>query len=81
MHRARQEAFGEEDARRMFGEAETIATVAMNEADIAASDLPDSERARQMTEQEESLPPWLRAIHARRARDAETIAALVARGR
>jgi lipase chaperone LimK len=75
MHQARDEAFGEDDARRMFGESETIAAVSLSEAEIAASDLPADERARQTAEQEESLPPWLRAIHARRARDADELAA------
>jgi hypothetical protein len=59
----------------MFGEAETIAAVALNEAEIAASDCSPEERARRMVEQEEKLPPWLRAIHARRAQDAAQIAA------
>jgi lipase chaperone LimK len=73
MHRAREESFGAEDAQRMFGEAETIATAVMNEAEISASDLPADERARRMGEQEENLPPRLRAIHVRRALDAEEL--------
>jgi hypothetical protein len=76
IHRERQEAFGEADAQRMFGEAETITAVTMNEADIEASDLPAGERARRIAEQEESLPPWLRAVHARRALDSEELAAM-----
>jgi lipase chaperone LimK len=75
MHRVREESFGAQDAQRMFGEAETIAMVTMNEAEVEASDLPADERARRMAAQAESLPPWLRAIHARRARDAEEVAA------
>jgi lipase chaperone LimK len=75
VHRVREESFGAQDTQRMFGEAETIALVTMNEAEIEASDLPAEERARRIAAQEENLPPWLRAIHARRSRDAEEIAA------
>jgi lipase chaperone LimK len=78
MHQVREEAFGEEDAHRMFGESETIAAVTMREAEIETSDLSAEERARRMAEEEESLPPWLRAIHARRADDANALAAVLA---
>jgi lipase chaperone LimK len=77
-HAARRDAFGDDDAQRMFGEEEAIATAAMNEADIARSDLPDEERARQLAVQEGALPAWLREIHARRARDSKVLAAIVA---
>jgi hypothetical protein len=78
MHRARVDAFGDEDARRMFGDAETIAAVTMREAELEATDLPAGERSRAMAEEEERLPPWLRAIHARRAEDASELAAILA---
>lgn len=78
MHAARRDAFGNEDAQRMFGEEEAIATVAMNEADIARSDLPEEERAQQLAVQEGALPPWLREVHARRVRDSKVLAAIAA---
>jgi hypothetical protein len=62
----------------MFGDEEAIATVAMNEADIARSDLPEVERAQQLALQEGTLPAWLREIHARRARDSKALAAIAA---
>jgi lipase chaperone LimK len=77
-HAARRDAFGNEDAQRMFGEEESIATVALNEADIARSDLPEEERAQQLAVQEGALPARLREIHARRARDSKVLAAIAA---
>jgi lipase chaperone LimK len=78
MHQVREETFGDEDAQRMFGEAETIAAVTLKEAEIEASDLPAGERARRIAEEEEGLPPGLRAIHRRRADDANALVAILA---
>jgi lipase chaperone LimK len=81
LHEARREAFGDEDARRMFGESEAIAEAAMAEAELSVAELPDAERARRIADQEATLPSWLRALHARRAADAEAVAAFVAQSR
>ncbi|HEY2509519.1 MAG TPA: lipase secretion chaperone [Polyangiaceae bacterium] len=77
-HAARVAAFGEEDARRMFGQDEALARASIVEAEALTSDAGDDERARRVAAAEEGLPPEIRAMHERRAAEAAQVAALVA---
>lgn len=77
-HAARVEAFGEDDAQRMFGQNEALARASIAESEALTSDAGDDDRARLVAKAEQGLPPEIRAMHERRAAEAAKVAALVA---